>query len=311
MIPPFAKFLYPVLNALKDENEHPLKKLMEEMVNTFSLSETDVAERVPCGSETILQNRTKWATTYLGKAGLLSRPKRGTYEITEEGKSLLKTGIMELTPKYLREHYQSFHDFVSSFHDFVSGGEDEGNLHDSTINDQIKTPSEVMDEAFEEINKSLASELLDHVKDQSPEFFEQLVVKLLVAMGYGGSLNNAGIVTKMSHDDGIDGIIKEDKLGLDNIYIQAKRYTVSAVQKPEIQKFIGALTEQGATKGVFITTAKFSDGAVETSKKASGVKIVLIDGDMLTKLMIENNVGVSPKQTYEIKKIDTDFFNEE
>ena len=137
------------------------------------------------------------------------------------------------------------------------------------------------------------------------------MVKLLVAMGYGGSLDNAGVVTHISHDDGIDGIIKEDKLGLDNIYIQAKRYTTGSVQKPDIQKFIGALTEQGASKGVFITTTIFSTGAIETSKKASGVKIVLIDGDMLTKLMIENNIGVSLKQTYEIKRIDTDFFSEE
>ena len=270
----------------------------------FSLSDTDVEERVSSGSETKLHNRTQWATTYLGKAGLLQRPKRGINMITTEGKSLLATGITEITPKYLGEHYPSFAVFAY-------GHKDKSSLDNVSADEQSKTPSEVMDEAFDEINTTLANDLLDHVKSQSPKFFEQLVVKLLVSMGYGGSLDNAGVVTQVSHDDGIDGIIKEDKLGLDSIYIQAKRYTTGSVQKPDIQKFIGALTEQGASKGVFITTTTFSTGAIETSKKAAGVKIVLIDGDMLTKLMIENDIGVSLKQTYEIKRIDTDFFNED
>ena len=224
--------------------------------------------------------------------------------ITSEGKRLMDSGITEITPKYLGEHYPSFAVFAYGY-------KDKNSQDNTTTDEQAKTPSEVMDEAFSEINATLASDLLDHVKTQSPKFFEQLVVKILVAMGYGGSLDNAGVVTQISHDDGIDGIIKEDKLGLDSIYIQAKRYTTGSVQKTDIQKFIGALTEQGASKGVFITTASFSSGAIETSKKASGVKIVLIDGDMLTKLMIENNIGVSTRQTYEIKRIDTDFFNEE
>lgn len=303
MVPTFDKFLFPVLTVLKDGQEHSLRSIMDDMVRVFSLSETEVAERVSSGSETKLHNRTQWATTYLGKAGLLQRPKRGV-NITSEGKRLLDTGITEITPKYLGEHYPSFAAFAY-------GHKDKSNQENANIEEQAKTPSEIMDEAFSEINDTLAGDLLDHVKNQSPKFFEQLVVKLLVAMGYGGSLDNAGVVTQISHDDGIDGIIKEDKLGLDSIYIQAKRYTTMSVQKPDIQKFIGALTEQGASKGVFITTASFSSGAIETSNKASGVKIVLIDGDMLTKLMIENNIGVSIKQTYEIKKIDTDFFNED
>lgn len=304
MVPAFDKFLLPILNVLKDGKEHALKNLMEEMVQFFSLSDSDVEEKVSSGSETKLHNRTQWATTYLGKAGLLQRPKRGVNMITADGLSLLETGITEITTKFLVEHYPSFAAFAY-------GNKDKSSQDDVIISQQTKTPSEIMDEAFAEINSSLASDLLDHVKNQSPKFFEQLVVNLLVAMGYGGSLDNAGVVTQLSHDGGIDGIIKEDKLGLDNIYIQAKRYTTGAVQKPDIQKFIGALTEQGASKGVFITTATFSTGAIETSKKASGVKIVLIDGDLLTKLMIENNIGVSLKQSYEIKKIDTDFFNED
>ena len=304
MIPTFDKFLFPVLSILKDGKEHSLKNLMDDMTHVFKLSDIEVNERVSGGSETKLHNRTQWATTYLSKAGLLQRPKRGINVITNEGLSLLKSGITEITPRFLGEHYPSFAVFAY-------GSQDKNDKEEVIIEEQAKTPSEIMDKAFEEINETLAGDLLDHVKSQSPKFFEQLVVKLLVAMGYGGSLDNAGVVTQISHDDGIDGIIKEDKLGLDSIYIQAKRYTTGSVQKPDIQKFIGALTEQGASKGVFITTASFSTGAIETSKKATRVKIVLIDGDMLTKLMIENNIGVSLKQTYEIKRIDTDFFNEE
>jgi len=304
MVPTFDKFLFPVLNILKDNKEHSLKNLIEDMVQFFSLSNTDIEEKVSSGIETKLHNRTQWATTYLGKAGLLQRPKRGVSMITEDGLKLLETGITEISPKFLSEQYPSFAAFAN-------GTKEKSGQEDIVISQQTKTPSEIMNEAFAEINSSLASELLDHVKNQSPKFFEQLVVNLLVSMGYGGSLDNAGVVTQISHDGGIDGIIKEDKLGLDNIYIQAKRYTTGSVQKPDIQKFIGALTEQGASKGVFITTATFSSGAIETSTKSSGVKIVLIDGDMLTKLMIENNIGVSLKQSYEIKKIDTDFFNED
>lgn len=303
MIPTFDKFLFPVLYILRDGKEHSLKNLMEDVIHYFSLSETDIEEKVSSGTETKLHNRTQWATTYLGKAGLLQRPKRGICIITDDGKKLLDIGLTDITPKYLGDNYPSFAAFAKGYKN--------KNEQDNTIIvQQAKTPSEVMDEAFKEINSNLADELLEHVKNQSPKFFEQLVIKLLIAMGYGGSLDD-GIRTQTSHDDGIDGIIKEDKLGLDNIFIQAKRYTTGAVQKPDIQKFIGALTEQGASKGVFITTTSFSTGAIETSKKASGVKIVLVNGDMLTKLMIENNIGVSLKQTYEIKRIDTDFFNEE
>ena len=164
--------------------------------------------------------------------------------------------------------------------------------------------------AFDEIKSSLASESLNHVKEQSPQVFEKMVVQLLMAMGYGGSLEDAGTVTQLSHDEGIDGIIKEDKLGLDAIYIQAKRYDKGFVGRPEIQKFVGALSGQGATKGIFITTSSFTKEAMEFKSKAVGVKMVLVDGEQLCNLMIDYNIGVSPKQTFEIKRIDTDFFDE-
>ncbi|MCR4619811.1 MAG: restriction endonuclease [Paludibacteraceae bacterium] len=205
MVPTFDKFLFPVLNILNDGKEHTLKSLMENMANVFSLSDTEVLEKVSGGSETKLHNRTQRATTYLCKAGLLQRPKRGVNVITPEGKSLLATGITTITPKYLGENYPSFAIFAY-------GSKNTSDQENVTVDEPPKTPSELMDEAFGEINTTLASDLLDYVKNQSPKFFEQLVVKLLVSMGYGGSLDNAGVVTQFLHDDGIDGIIKEDKL---------------------------------------------------------------------------------------------------
>ena len=173
-----------------------------------------------------------------------------------------------------------------------------------------KTPQEVMDDAFTEMSDNLASELLAAIKNQSPQFFESLVIKLLVAMGYGGSFEDAASVTQYSHDEGIDGIIKEDKLGLDNIYVQAKRYDTGTVGRKEIQSFVGALSGKGATKGIFITTSTFTKEAKDYTP-ASNIKIVLIDGRQLCNYMIDYNIGVSTKQIYEVKKVDSDFFSEE
>ena len=304
MVPTFDKFLYPVLKTLSDGREHTLKDLIKSLIKEFSLNNEDINETVKSGLETKLHNRMQWATTYLNKAGLVTRPMRGVNKITKLGQELLKKGILDITPKYLSEHYSDFNKFATG-----NKKKDDVNL-DKVIVNQDKTPSEVMEEAFDEIKSSLASELLNHVKEQSPQFFEKMVVQLLMAMGYGGSLEDAGTVTQLSHDEGIDGIIKEDKLGLDAIYIQAKRYDKGFVGRPEIQKFVGALSGQGATKGIFITTSSFTKEAMEFKSKAVGVKMVLVDGEQLCNLMIDYNIGVSPKQTFEIKRIDTDFFDE-
>ena len=304
MVPTFDKFLYPVLKTLSDGREHTLKDLIKSLIEEFSLNNEDINETVKSGLETKLHNRMQWATTYLNKAGLVTRPMRGVNKITKLGQELLKKGILDITPKYLSEHYSDFNKFATG-----NKKKDDVNL-DKVIVNQDKTPSEVMEEAFDEIKSSLASELLNHVKEQSPQFFEKMVVQLLMAMGYGGSLEDAGTVTQLSHDEGIDGIIKEDKLGLDAIYIQAKRYDKGFVGRPEIQKFVGALSGQGATKGIFITTSSFTKEAMEFKSKAVGVKMVLVDGEQLCNLMIDYNIGVSPKQTFEIKRIDTDFFDE-
>ena len=304
MVPTFDKFLYPVLKTLSDGREHTLKDLIKSLIEEFSLNNEDINETVKSGLETKLHNRMQWATTYLNKAGLVTRPMRGVNKITKLGQELLKKDILDITPKYLSEHYSDFNKFATG-----NKKKDDVNL-DKVIVNQDKTPSEVMEEAFDEIKSSLASELLNHVKEQSPQFFEKMVVQLLMAMGYGGSLEDAGTVTQLSHDEGIDGIIKEDKLGLDAIYIQAKRYDKGFVGRPEIQKFVGALSGQGATKGIFITTSSFTKEAMEFKSKAVGVKMVLVDGEQLCNLMIDYNIGVSPKQTFEIKRIDTDFFDE-
>ena len=304
MVPTFDKFLYPVLKTLSDGREHTLKDLIKSLIGEFSLNDADINETVKSGVESKLHNRMQWATTYLNKAGLVTRPMRGVNKITKLGQELLKKGILDITPRYLSDHYPDFNNFAT-------GNKKKGDVNvDKVIVNQDKTPSEVMDEAFDEIKSSLASELLNHVKEQSPQFFEKMVVQLLMAMGYGGSIEDAGTVTQLSHDEGIDGIIKEDKLGLDAIYIQAKRYDKGFVGRPEIQKFVGALSGQGATKGIFITTSSFTKEAMEFKSKAVGVKMVLVDGEQLCNLMIDYNIGVSPKQTFEIKRIDTDFFDE-
>jgi len=308
MVPTFEKFLLPVLDVLKDQQEHNFRNLMEIMASRFGLTVEDLAETVKSGAETKFHNRVSWATSYLSKADLLERPKKGVYKITPMGLTLLqeleRAHISELSTKFLAERYPKFFEFVNAGKEKTSKPDDSTPAHD-------KTPIERMDEAFDEINSTLANDLLEQVKTQSPQFFERMVVKLLVAMGYGGSLEEAGMVTKFSHDEGIDGIIKEDKLGLDAIYIQAKRFDKGQVGRPEIQKFVGALSGQGASKGIFITTSTFTKEAMDYKTKVSGVKIVLVDGTQLANFMIENNIGVSVKQTYTIKRIDTDFFDEE
>ena len=188
----------------------------------------------------------------------------------------------------------------------------ENSAVDIVDNEINESPMEILDSAFQKVNDSLASQLMDEIINLTPFDFEKLVVKLLIKMGYGNGIDNAGFVTKASNDDGIDGIIKEDQLGFSSIYIQAKKWNVDqTVGRPEIQKFVGALSGQQAQKGLFITTAKFSSGAVKYANNLLGQKIVLIDGDVLTKLMIKHNVGVSVEQVYEVKKVDSDFFYEE
>lgn len=278
--------------------------LQDYCVKALLLTEDETRELIKSGRKTKLQDRISWTITYFYQAGLIERTQRGIYKITQRGLDFLKQHSTDFGKNELMQ-FKEFKAFASS--------EKSANIK-SDKNEQgttNKTPSEIMDEAYLEINKDLTKRLLDEVKRQSPQFFEQLVIHLLVAMGYGGSFEDAAKVTQYSHDDGIDGVIKEDKLGLDTIYVQAKRYTTESVQKPDLQKFIGALVEHKATKGIFITTSSFSSGAMETCRRAEHVKIILIDGIQLANFMIEYNIGVSVSQVYEIKRIDTDFFTDE
>lgn len=240
--------------------------------------------------------------TYLKKAGLIDSPARGVFILTAEGSKVLMENPPVLNDDFLNR-YESFRAFKNP--DLSAA---------QTVSPALSedTPQDIFDKAFMQINASLADELLTEIMKQPPFFFERLVVKLLERMGYGGSLPNAGTVTPQTGDEGIDGIIREDKLGFSLIYIQAKCWNLDkTIGRPEIQKFVGALAGQGAAKGLFITTARFTKEAVAYAEKQHTTKVVLVDGAMLAKLMIEYNLGVSTETTYEIKKLDTDFFNDE
>lgn len=275
----------------------------------FKLTEDEQNEVLPSGSQRRWHNRANWACYDLFRAGLLDRPKRGIYVITEEGKR-----IAEQKPKLIDR------DFLMQFPQFVKfaqatgtkkGGKKEGKSEDleNDVPTKGKTPEELIGAAFLMLHAALKKELLDLVAKMDPFRFEQLVLDLMVAMGYGGSREEAAQVTKASGDEGIDGVINEDRLGLDVIYLQAKRWQ-QTVGRREIQSFVGALAGQQAHKGVFITTSDFADTAVAYAKKVPQ-KVILIDGDRLADLMIQPNIGVSKSHAYEVKHIDGDYFDQE
>lgn len=296
-VPIFEKFLYPFLYNLKD-GELTLKELREKLISHFDLSTYDIQVKTKSGNTTQFNDRIGWARQYFRRALFIDIPKNGTYRITQRGIDFLKNHT-DLTIDDLME-YPEYAAYNST------RKKKESKSDTTTVADL--TPTEQLEQAFESIESDLAADLLAKVMEQSPAFFEQLVVDLLVKMGYGGSFADSAKVTQLSNDEGIDGIIYEDKLGLDKIYIQAKRWS-NSVGRPVIQQFAGALVGQNATKGVFITTSTFSKDA---KQYVVGLhqKIVLIDGQELAKFMIEYNVGVSTKKTYEVKRIDTDYFED-
>jgi restriction system protein len=303
-IPDYQTIMLPLMKTLADGNEISIKNVVENISSLFKLSETEKSELLPSGTSQIINNRVGWARTYLKKAGLLEDPKRGFVKISERGKEFLKTAPQELNISILRQ-FTEFQEFRELRHEKKSK---EIDLEKEIEQSNFPTPQEALEYGFEKINESLADDLIKTLKDCSPSFFEKVVVELIVKMGYGGSRQEAGQVIGKSGDEGIDGIIKEDKLGLDTIYIQAKRWE-NVVSRPEIQKFVGALAGQRAKKGIFITTSRFSNEAQEYSTSIDA-KLVLIDGNKLAQLMIENNVGVSTVNIVEIKRIDTDYFIE-
>lgn len=300
-IPDFQSFFKPLLEVAGDGTEHSLKEARETIASRMNLTQGDMNERLPSGQQTKFDNRVAWAKSYLVQAKVLESPRRGFFRITDRGRELLNNGLSRIDVKILNQYPE----FVE-FHRSKSGEAAEDNQADVST---METPEETLQQAYVNIHNELASEILQRVKGNTPLFFERLVVDVMVSMGYGGSRADAGKSIGQSGDEGIDGIIKEDRLGLDVIYLQAKRWD-GTVGRPEIQKFVGALHGKRAKKGVFITTGRFSDDALRYVESIDP-KVILIDGKKLAELMIDCGLGTTSTATYEIKRIDSDYFSEE
>lgn len=278
----------------------------EAIIREFKLTEADVAEMMPSGKNNMMMNRAAWATFHLRKAQALATPERGRYSITERGKKLLSQHKSRIDLAVLRQ-FEEVRDFLKTK---KTDGVTAPSKVETEAEESGKAPLEQIESAHQLLRSAVRTDLLQLIRKCTPAFFERLVIELLVKMGYGGSLRDAAQVVGKSGDGGIDGIIKEDKLGLDAIYVQAKRWLDKPVGRPDVQQFAGALAGNKATKGIFITTSTFTKEAVEFAKSVSNSKIVLIDGDELAELMIDHNVGVSVAQVYEVKRIDSDYFAE-
>ncbi|MEW5883242.1 MAG: restriction endonuclease [Armatimonadota bacterium] len=304
-IPDYQTLMLPLLRFAADGQEHSLRETIESLAVEFSLTPEERKQLLPSGRQEVFDNRVGWARTYLKKAGLLDTTRRSHFVISERGRQVLAEGRSRIDSKYL-ERFDEFREFRNR-KATRSGPRDAAGAATETTSDEA-TPEESLELAYGRLRDNLAGELLQQVKAAPSSLFEKLVVELLLKMGYGGSRQDAGRAIGGSGDEGIDGIIKEDRLGLDTIYIQAKRWEAS-VGRPEVQKFAGALQGQRAKKGIMITTSSFSKEARDYASKIE-TKIVLIDGAQLAELMIDYDLGVSPVASYDVKKIDTDYFTE-
>lgn len=310
-VPPFQDFMLPFLQHIADGQEHKITEMFEHLAVLFKMSEEDLKELLPSGRETRFKNRVYWARVYLGQAKLLDSPGRGRFTITDRGQALLKTKPKRIDVKLLGQ-YPEFQEFKNR-----TGGTEEPTAPATTTAPAApeqplssQSPEEQLESSYQFLRQQLAQSLLSNIRKAPPTFFEQLVVDLLVAMGYGGSRVDAGQALGQSGDGGIDGIIKEDRLGLDIVYLQAKRWE-APVGSPEVRNFTGSLEGHGAQKGVLITTSKFTKDATEFAKRLQQKKLVLIDGEKLTELMMDFGVGVSKVASYTVQKIDPDYFGEE
>lgn len=301
MIPDFQSIMLPMLKLMADGKERHSKEMIDELAKYFKLTDNERKEKLTSGYQLVFDNRVSWAKTYLNKVGLLESNKRAYYIISKRGLDEINKHPKEININFLKQfpEFKEFHKPKK-----VKEGK-------PPIDEIIEIPpDELISNTYHELRKKLAEELLDKIMEQPPSFFEKLVVELIVKMGYGGSLQDAGEAIGKSGDEGIDGTIKEDKLGLDAIYIQAKKWKPgNVVGRPEIQKFIGALSGQAANKGIFITTSNFTKEAVDYAHKIQH-KISLINGEQLAEYMIDYNLGVSTVTSYEIKRIDNDYFDE-
>lgn len=299
-IPDYQSCMLPLLKFYSDGQDHTFREAVESLAMNFKLTEQERREMLPSGQQEIFDNRIGWARTYMKKAGLIEAPKRGVNRITPRGLDVLQKKPERIDVNYLAQ-FKEFQEFRTLRH----AKQDE----EQEAEANNKTPEEALENAYQKIRDDLAADLRKRLKTCSPAFFERLVVEVIVKMGYGGTRLDAGKAIGKSGDGGIDGIIKEDKLGLDAIYIQAKRWD-NTIGRPEIQKFVGALTGQRAKKGLFITTSEFSAESEDYVSRIDA-KVVLIDGETLAQLMIDHGVGVSTVNTYELKKVDSDYFSEE
>lgn len=302
-IPDFQSLMLPLLYFLNDKQEHKTSDAIIYLAEKFTLTEEQLQEMLPSRNQTVFYNRVTWAKAHLKMAALVENTKRGSFKITTNGLEILKQQPQNINLKFLKQ--------IPAYIEAAEGWRNNSTGTDVSEIETVdtKTPEEILETSYINIRKTLAQDLLSKVKSCSPQFFENLVVELLVKMGYGGSLKDAGKAIGKSGDEGIDGMIKEDKLGLDVIYVQAKRWEGS-VGRPEIQKFVGALAGQGAKKGIFITTSRYTSDAASYVPR-NETKIVLIDGEQLAQLMIDYNIGVTTQITYEVKKMDTDYFEGE
>lgn len=303
-VPDFQIIMLPLVKMMSDGQEYSLTQMVNFLAIQFGLTEEDLTERIPSGRQARFYNRVAWATTHLKKAVVIVNTRRGIFRITPRGSKLLSENLARIDLPILVKFPE-----YAEFRNFNRTSKIKAVAADETS--VIKrTPDELLDESYQAIRDSLASEVLDTVKSGTPEFFEKLVVDLLVKMGYGGNREEASAsLTRRSGDEGIDGIINEDRLGLDTIYIQAKKWEGS-VSRPEIQKFAGALQGKRSKKGVFITTSDFTKEARDYASIIDS-KIILINGKELSELMIDYNVGVSVTKSFEIKRVDSDYFVEE
>lgn len=295
-VPKYYEMYHSFLQSLSDGEEHPYSDVKKKVIEDFKLTDIELAELLPSGKQPVFSNRIGWCRTYLKKAGLIESPTKAHFMITKSGREVLKSG-KKITNEVLRE-FPSFVKFIDGDTEKVKDTAEE---KDSLNNDE--TPQETLERVYGKLNNVLKDELLTRIHEKSPDFFEKMVVELMEKMGYG-----RGQITQKSRDEGIDGMVYQDKLGFDVIYIQAKRYDLEkTVGRPELQKFGGAIPEKNA-KGLFVTTGRFSPDA---QKYANDRHIILIDGQHLAELMIEHDFGVSTEYTYRIKRIDMDVFEEE
>jgi restriction system protein len=306
-IPDYQTIMLPLLQFCDQaQSEISTRAAVDGLAKQFKLSDAELREMLPSGTQPTFSNRVGWAATYMKKAGLLTPTRRGYYRVTDQGQKFLKTNPARIDAKVLRQ-FPEFVDFTKLKGTRKSQTKDQPAEIEL---DSDSTPSEALEDAYQNLRAQLASDILDSLKKVDPTHFERVVVELIVKMGYGGSRADAGKAIGRSGDEGIDGIIKEDKLGLDTIYIQAKRRESATVTRPDLQQFAGALQGQGAHKGIYITTSRFTQEAKDYAQRL-GSKIVLIDGEQLAELMIDHDVGVTTVSTYVLKRIDSDYFLED